>query len=94
MLQQHAHCARTTTLKLIIYSLMVRAGYVCVAIIHRSLNMDHRIFIVRTDVITRDCTRRCTDTEMESALKVDSGNKIPCRTGGSSLRQRRDGPML
>ena len=29
-----------------------------------------------------------------SALKVDSGRKIPCRTGESNLRQRRDGPML
>ena len=30
----------------------------------------------------------------EYALKVDSGRKIPCRTGESNLRQRRDGPML
>ena len=30
----------------------------------------------------------------ESALKVDSGRKIPCRIGESNLRQRRDGPML
>ena len=31
----------------------------------------------------------------ESALKADSGKKkIPCRTGESNLRQRRDGPML
>ena len=30
----------------------------------------------------------------ESALKVDSERKIPCRTGESNLRQRRDGPML
>ena len=30
----------------------------------------------------------------ESALKVDSGRKIPCRTGESNLRQRRAGPML
>ena len=30
----------------------------------------------------------------ESALKVDSGRKIPCRNGESNLRQRRDGPML
>ena len=30
----------------------------------------------------------------ESALKVDPGRKIPCRTGESNLRQRRDGPML
>ena len=36
----------------------------------------------------------CTDTVRESALKVDPGRKIPCRTGVSSLRQRRAGPML
>ena len=36
----------------------------------------------------------CTDTERESALKVDSGKKIPCRTGESNLCQRRAGPML
>ena len=29
----------------------------------------------------------CTDTERESALKVDSGRKIPCRTGDSNPRQ-------
>ena len=38
-------------------SLMVRAGYACVAIIHRTLGMDYRIFNVRTDVNTCDCTR-------------------------------------
>ena len=37
----------------------------------------------------------CTDTHVrESALKVDSGRKIPCRTGESNLRQRRAGPTL
>ena len=30
----------------------------------------------------------------EFALKVDSGRKIPCRTGESNLPQRRAGPML
>ena len=30
----------------------------------------------------------------ESALRVDCGRKIPCRTGESNPRQRRDGPML
>ena len=30
----------------------------------------------------------------ESALKVDPGRKIPCRTGESNLRQRLAGPML
>ena len=29
----------------------------------------------------------CTDTVRESALVVDSGRKIPCRTGDSNPRQ-------
>ena len=29
----------------------------------------------------------CTDTVRASALKVDSGRKIPCRTGDSNPRQ-------
>ena len=57
-------------------------------------DIDYRIFIVRTDVNARDCTRGCTDTERESALKVDSGRKISCRTEESKLRRRQDGPML
>ena len=36
----------------------------------------------------------CTDTEGESAPKVDSGRKIPCRTGESTLSQRRAGPTI
>ena len=34
------------------------------------------------------------DTTRESAPKVDSGKKIPCRTGESNLPQRRAGPKL
>ena len=49
--------------------------------------MDYRIFNVRTDVIACDCTRGCTDTVSESALKFDSGRKILCRTGESNLRR-------
>ena len=33
----------------------------------------------------------CTDNKKESALKVDSGKKIPCLTGESNQRLRRDG---
>ena len=36
----------------------------------------------------------CTDTVKESAPKVDSGRKIPCRTEESSLPRRRAGPTL
>ena len=59
--------------------------------------MDYRIFNVRTDVNPCDCTRGCTDTVEESALKVDSGEnkkkKILCCTR-ESLRQQRVGLML
>ena len=60
-------------------------------IIHR---MDCGIFIVRRDVNACDCTRECTDTVRESALKVDSERKIPCRNGESNLPRRRASPML
>ena len=57
-------------------------------------DMEYRIFNVRTGFDVCDCTRGCIDTVRESALKVDSGRKIPCRTGESNLRQRRAGPTL
>ena len=56
--------------------------------------MNYGIFNVRTDVNACDCTRGCTDTVRESALKVDTKTKIPCRTGESNQRRRRAGPML
>ena len=37
--------------------------------------MDYGIFNVRTDINACDCTRGCTDTVRESALKVDFGRK-------------------
>ena len=40
-----------------------------------NFDMDYRIFDVRTDVNACGCTRGCTDTVRESALKVDSGEK-------------------
>ena len=52
------------------------------------------IFNVLTDVNACDCTRGCTDTLRESALKVESRKNISRRTGESNLRQRRVGPML
>ena len=54
----------------------------------------NRIFNVRTDVNACDCTLGCTDTVRESALKVDSGRKFPCRTGESNLPQRCASPTL
>ena len=60
-----------------------------------NFDMDYRIFNVRTDVNTCNCTWGCMDTrKRESALKVDSGRKIPRRTGESNLRWWRAGPTL
>ena len=56
--------------------------------------MDDGIFNSRTDFNACGCTKGCTDTVVESALKVDSGRKIPYRTGESNPRLRRAGPML
>ena len=56
--------------------------------------MDYGIFNVRTYINAYDCARGCTVTVRESALKFDSGRKIPCRTRESHLRQRRAGPAL
>ena len=56
--------------------------------------MDYGIFNVRIDVDACDCTRGCMGTVKESTLKVDSGRKIPCRTGESNLRQQRADPTL
>ena len=36
----------------------------------------------------------CTDTVRESAVKVDSGRKVPCRDRESNLPQRRAGPTF
>ena len=88
MPQQHAHYAWATTVVKLIIFVAYGACWVCLCW-HNPPNsdMDYRIFIVRTDVNAWNCTQGCTDTEGESALKVDSGKKIPCRTGESNLRQ-------
>ena len=49
---------------------------------------------MRTDVNACDCARGFRKHVRESSLKVDSGRKIPCRTGESNQRQRRAGPTL
>ena len=56
--------------------------------------MDYKIFNVCTNVNACNCTWWCADTVRESALKVDSGRKIPCRTEESNLRQRCAGPTF
>ena len=72
----------------------VRDG--CSSVSHNPPNpdMDYRIFNLPTNVNAHDCTRVCADTVRESALKADSGRKIPCRTGESNPHQRCVGPML
>ena len=56
--------------------------------------MDYMILDVQLDVNACDCIQGSTDTARESALKVNSGRKIPCRPGESNLCQRRASPML
>ena len=46
--------------------------------------MDYGIFNVHADVNECDCTQGCTDTVRESALKVDSGRKIPAAPGNGT----------
>ena len=57
-------------------------------------DMDYGIFNMRTGVNACDCTRWCTNTVRESALKTDFGRKVPCRTEESNLRQHRASPTL
>ena len=58
------------------------------------LSKQFRIFNVHIDVNACDCTRACTDTVRESALKVDSGRKSLAAPGESTVCRRRAGPML
>ena len=72
---------------------MVRAGYVCVVIIHRKLTWTTGSLSC-VQMLMHAIAHGGVQTLEESALKVDFGRQIPCRTGESNLRQRRDGPML
>ena len=72
---------------------MVRAGYVHVAIIHRTLTRT-KGSITSTQMSMYATAHGGVRTLKESWLKVDSGKKIPCRSGELNLRQRHDGPML
>ena len=49
---------------------------------------------MRTDVNACGATLGCMDTIRESALKVDSETKIPCRPGKPNLPQQHASPML
>ena len=57
-------------------------------------DMDYRICNVRTNVNACNFTWGFTNTVRESAIKVDSGRKIPRRTGESNLSWWRAGPTL
>ena len=56
--------------------------------------MDFGIFNVHTVVNACNYTQGFTDTVRESALKVDSGRKIPCCTRESNLCWERACPLL
>ena len=46
------------------------------------------------DVNACDSTWGVWTHARESAMKIVSGRKIPCRTGELNLRKQHDGPML
>ena len=66
-------------------------GMFCVATIHRTLT---RTTGSLTCAQMRLHTGVYGHRKRESALKVDSRRKIPCRTGESNVRRRHAGPML
>ena len=51
--------------------------------------MDYGIINVRTDVNACNCAWGCMHTVRESALKVDSGRKIPCHARESNQQHNR-----
>ena len=68
---------------------VVHAGCFGVSIIHWILTRT-----VSTDVNACDCTWGCKGTVQESALKADSGRKIPSCTGELNLLQPSASPMI
>ena len=72
----------------------VHAGCFSVSITHRTLTWT-RGSVTCAQILMHVIAHRGVQTHVrEYALKADSGRKIPCRTGESNLRQRRDGLML
>ena len=72
----------------------VHVGCFSVSIIHRTLTWTTRS-LTCAQMLMHAIAQGAVRTHVrESALEADSGRKIPCRTGESNLRQRRDGPML
>ena len=72
----------------------VHAGCFSVSISHRTLTWTTGSLTCAQMLMHAIAHRGVRPHVRESALKVDSGRKIPCRTGESNLHQRRDGPML
>ena len=72
----------------------VHARCFSVSIIHRTLTWTRRSLTCAQTLMHAIAHWGVRTHVRESALKVDSGRKIPCCTGESNLRQRRDGPML
>ena len=72
----------------------VHAGCFSVSIIHRTLTWTTRSLTCAQLLMHAIAHGGVRKHVKESALKVNSGRKIPCRTGESNLRQRRHDPML
>ena len=70
------------------------AGCFSISIIHQTLTWATGYLQCAQMLMYAIAHGGCTHTERESALKVDSGRKIPCRTGESNLRRQRASPML
>ena len=70
------------------------AGCFSVSIIHQTLTWT-RGSLTCTQMLMHVIAHEGVQThERDSSLKVDSGRKIPCRTGESNLPQWCDGLML
>ena len=72
----------------------VHAGCFSVSIIHRTLTWTTGS-VTCAQMYMHAIAHGGVGTHVrESALKLDFGRKIPCRTGESNLRQQLAGPML
>ena len=72
----------------------VLAGYFSVPVIHRTLTWTTGSLTCAQMLMHATAHGSARAHVRESALKVDSGRKIPCRTEESHLGQRRAGPTL
>ena len=72
----------------------MHAGCFSISIIHRTLTWTTGS-LTCAQMLMHAVAHGGVQTHVkESALKADSGRKIPSRTGESNLRRRRAGPML